>query len=52
MKRIIDFMQTKSYLKQHGIMRKITLQKRKNNFLGRNLQKVLVELKTYGKLLN
>ena len=40
MKKIVDFMQTKRYLKQHGIMCKITLQRRKNNFLRRNFQKV------------
>ena len=45
-------MQIKRFIKEHNIVYKISLQKRKKNFLKTNSKNVLVNLKTYGKLLN
>ena len=40
------------FMKEHDIVCKISLQKRKKNFLKTNSKSVSVNLKTYGKLLN
>ena len=42
----------KRLIKEHDIVYKISLQKRKKNFLKTNSKSVSVNLKTYGKLLN
>ena len=50
----LSFMQIqiKRFINEHNIICKISLQKRKNNFLTTNSKSVSVKLKTYGKLLN
>ena len=50
----LSFMQIQitRFINEHNIICKISLQKRKNNFLTTNSKSVSVKLKTYGKLLN